>query len=103
LRWLVVAVLAIAPLGCNDETVAPPPAIDAASDARVAGDGGASSDASSDVPASAEPIVDCFKGTAKTNEELLNACWPETVTSFVKKPNLPGGYLVGMPLPPPPP
>jgi hypothetical protein len=94
--WLLLALLAGAPLACTDEKVAPPPPVDAGSDARAA-------DASSDGPAANQPpAVECFQGTPRTNDELLDACWPDTVTSFAKKANLPGGYLIGMPLPAPP-
>jgi hypothetical protein len=96
---LLAALAALATVGCTDEKV-PPPA-DAGADAKPAGDGGAG-DGSSDTPASGEQPVDCFKGTPRTHEELLNQCWPETVASFPKTPNLPGGYQVGQPLPPPP-
>jgi hypothetical protein len=100
--WLALAALLMAASGCHDETVAPPAVVDAGSDARPAGEAGAATDTAAS-PAGTQPeVIDCFMGTPKTNDELLNQCWPEDVVTFVKKPALPGGYTVGMPLPPPP-
>lgn len=103
-RWLpIVALLALALPACHDEKVAGPPAADGGADARVNGEAGAATDGATDVPAAQTETIDCFMGTPRTNEEFLNSCWPDDVASFAKKPNLPGGYQIGMPLPPPPP
>jgi hypothetical protein len=95
-RWALLLALALAP-ACGDEapTGNPAPA-DAGSDARPADAG---PDTAADVAASNAP-PECFPGTPKTHEELLNACWPETVTAISKKTTLPGGYTVGAALPP---
>jgi hypothetical protein len=84
--------------GCHDETLPPAVPIDAGTDAR-AGEAGAK-----DAPGSeaAAEVIDCFMGIPKTNDDFLNQCWPEEVATIVKKPALPGGYAIGMPLPPPP-
>jgi len=68
-----------------------------------AGDGGAPADGGGDVSvSSAPPPIECFKGTPRTNEEFLNACWPDTTTALTRTATLPGGYKPGDPLPPPP-
>jgi hypothetical protein len=94
----LAALLALA-AGCHDEPVAPSAALDAGTDAKI-GEAGAK-DAPGTEAAAAE-VIDCFMGIPKTNDELLNQCWPEEVATIVKKPALPGGYAIGMPLPPPP-
>jgi hypothetical protein len=98
--WLALAAVLMA-ASCHDETVTISPVVDAGSDARV-GEAGAAKDGSDDSPGAQTQTIDCFMGTPKTNNEFLNQCWPEDVVTFVKKPALPGGYTVGMPLPPPP-
>ena len=97
---LLVAIGAALP-GCKDEEPLGP--VDASapreggSEVGSTGDGGAGD---ADGPPAAL-VIDCFKGTPKTHEELLNACWDETVAAVVGKPvKLPGGYKVGSPLPP---
>jgi hypothetical protein len=107
LALLLSAALAAAPLaGCEDEAplLSDAGAMGMARDAGAAdiaatGDAGADGDGAS----SAAVVVECWKGTPTNHEELLNACWAETVTAVVAKPvMLPGGYKIGMPLPPPP-
>ena len=97
-RLLLALTLALGGAACSDETPGspPPPAADAGSDARP-GDAGAASDATA---SAGPPVIECFMGTPRTHEELLNACWPETVTAISKKAALPGGYTVGAALPP---
>jgi hypothetical protein len=99
----VLAAVLAGGLACNDGTPAvggSTPGPDA-----LAGDGGApTGDGSTDAPGAASTMtIDCFMGTPRTNEEFLNACWPDEVVAIVKAPKLPGGYKVGMPLPAPPP
>lgn len=96
--------------GCRDED--PPRLPDAA--AMSARDGGADagrdtagSASGSDVAAAAPEAgpaavpLDCFKGKPTTHDELINACWDDTVTVILSKPvMLPEGYTIGAPLPP---
>jgi hypothetical protein len=112
--WFGVAALAgVLTLGCTDETPTPPPDAaaspprDGGADAARSGDAGDAAGASSDGAANAAEVTSapsgpgCFAGRPRTHEELLNACWAETVTVIVAKPvKLPGGYVVGTPLPP---
>jgi hypothetical protein len=102
--WARRAILLLAlalPGACSDE--APTGVSDAATstDAR-AGDSGAASDGSGDALGASAPIIECFTGVPMTNDELLNACWPETVTAISRKMTLPPGYKLGAQLPPPP-
>jgi hypothetical protein len=80
---------------------------DGGAEAARPGDAGDAAGASADGAAMAPEVASapagpgCFAGTPRTHEELLNACWDETVTVIVAKPvKLPGGYVVGTPLPP---
>jgi hypothetical protein len=103
---LLVGLVALTLTACEDEA----PLLGDAS-ATVAKDGGTSDGSSSDATSAsgdaaeagaASAVIDCFKGTPKTHEELLNACWGDTVVGVSKTAVLPGGYTVGSPLPPPP-
>jgi len=98
-RLLLALALALCLPACSDEAPGSPPSspADAGTDARAGDGGGAASDAAD---SSAAVTIACFSGTPRTNEELLNACWPETVTAISKKAALPPGYAPGMTLPP---
>jgi len=93
--------LALAGPACTDEIPA-----GSSADAGATGDAKAdqgAGDGAVDVPVGASaPVFDCFSGVPRTHEELLNACWPETVTAIERKVKLPPGYKSGAPLPTPP-
>jgi hypothetical protein len=107
--WAVVLALA-AGTGCDEDVTVAADAGQAADAARVAEgdaaahgsrDGGGGDQPSDGEPA--PPAIECFMGVPKSQDELLNQCWSDTITAIYKKPALPGGYQVGAALPAPPP
>jgi hypothetical protein len=107
-RVTLVLLLALSgPLGCSDEAPAGTTSGDAStSDARAVGSDAGAPDVTTDVAAStsSEPApIECFAGMPRTQDEILNACWPATVAALRKTVVLPGGYKLGDPLPAPPP
>jgi hypothetical protein len=107
LLLILGALLLGAPLAaCEDEqpllpdAAASSSAADGGADAAPRDAGAAGGDAAEAGATSA--VIECFKGTPKTHEELLNACWGETVVGVSKTVTLPGGYVAGNALPPPP-
>lgn len=70
-------------------------------DGGVGNGGGDGGKLSIDAPATQVASIDCFKGTPKTNQEFLDACWPDTVAAVAKSPRLPASYVQGTALPGP--
>lgn len=92
--------------GCSGEAS---PAVDASFqfDGGTGGAGGKPGDAAAQTPMLADagsvdvgpPPIECFAGPPTTHEQILNACWPDSITAVSKPVTLPGGYKVGEPLP----